>query len=59
MRLYAIQTSDGTAVINGLNQVKVFIGEELALKFLATLEGDYRFKNSRVMPIQLVSEAVN
>ena len=56
MRLYAIQTSDGTAVINGLNQVKVFIGEELALQFLATLDGDYRFKNSRVMPIQLVSE---
>ena len=56
MRLYAIQTSDGTAVINGLNQVKVFIGEELALKCLATLDGDYRFKNSRVMPIQLVSE---
>ena len=56
MRLYAIQTSDGTAVINGLNQVKVFIGEELALKFLATLEGDYRFENSKVTPIQLVSE---
>ena len=48
MRLYVIQTSDGTAVINGLNQVKVFIGEELALKCLATLDGDYRFKNSRV-----------
>ena len=59
MRLYAIQTSDGTAVINGLNQVKIFVSEELALKTLAKLEGDYRFKNSRVMPIQLVSEAVN
>jgi hypothetical protein len=56
MRLYAIQTSDGTALINGLNEVKIYVSEELALKTLATLEGDYRFKNSRVMPIQLVSE---
>ena len=59
MRLYAIQTSDGTAVINGLNQVKIFVSEELALKTLAKLEGDYRFENSKVTPIQLVSEAVN
>ena len=56
MRLYAIQTADGTALINGLNQVKIFLGEELAKAYLETLADDYRFNDSRVTPIQLVSE---
>ena len=42
--MFVIQTSDGTAVINGLGQVKVWLNEETALsvaKKMSDADGGY------------------